>query len=444
MNNRARQLLALTITVVLLRLPTALHAGMVAQRVVLGNGLVLLTSEQRSLPMVSIELLIDAGARYDGAAREGLANLTARLLTYGTNKRSALQISDALDFVGASLSTGCGDDLATISMTILKKDLAIGLDLLAEILTGATFPQAEIEREKQSVIASLQAREEDPGDIAQRRFAALLYPQSPYGRPAEGNEKSLRSLAQKDLRQFYERYFRPNRTILSVAGDISQEEMSQALTQALRGWNKGEASAAPSAPALLGAPQVVRVNKDLTQANIILGHQGIPREHPDYYALQIMNCILGGGDFSSRAMESIRNQRGLAYSVYSHFSADKGRGTFEFVMQTKNETALEAVHLAEDEMRRMREQRVSEQELNDAKNYLIGSFPLRFDTNRKVASLLGQVEYYQLGLDYPERYNGLIQQVDREEVQRVAQKYLLPDKLILVIVGNQSKIAAKN
>jgi zinc protease len=157
-----------------------------------------------------------------------------------------------------------------------------------------------------------------------------------------------------------------------------------------------------------------------------------------------MNYILGGGDFSSRAMESIRNQRGLAYSVYSQFSADKGRGTFEFVMQTKNETALEAVHLAEAEMRRMREQRVSEQELADAKNYLTGNFPLRFDTNRKVANFLGQVEYYQLGLDYPERYNGLIQQVSREEVQRMAQKYLLPDKLITVIVGNQSKIAAKN
>jgi zinc protease len=223
-----------------------------------------------------------------------------------------------------------------------------------------------------------------------------------------------------------------------VAGDISHEEISQALTLALSQWNKGEVGIPPSPPVLLGAPQAVRINKDLTQANIIMGHQGIPREHPDYYAVQVMNYILGGGDFSSRAMESIRNQRGLAYSVYSQFSADKGRGTFEFVMQTKNETALEAVHLAEAEMRRMREHLVSEQELADAKNYLTGSFPLRFDTNRKVANFLDQVEYYQLGLDYPERYNSLIQQISREEVHRVAQKYLLPDKLITVIVGNQS------
>ena len=436
-------LFIVTSALVLLGLPLSLPAGMVAKRAVLGNGLVLLTSEQRALPMVSIELLIDAGARYDGANQEGLANMTARLLTYGTRKRSALQISDALDFVGASLSTGCGDDLATISMTILKKDLAAGLGLLAEILTESSFPPAEIERQKQAVVAAIQAREEEPGDIAQRRFAALLYPQSPYGRPVEGNEKSVRSLTQKSVREFYQRNYRPNRTIMSVVGDISHEEASQAVTQALRAWHKGEPGAKPVAPVQIGGRQIARVNKDLTQANIILGHQGIARENPDYYAVQVMNYILGGGDFSSRAMESIRNERGLAYSVYSYFSAEKGRGTFEFVMQTKNDSALEAAGLAESEMRRMREQPVSEQELSDAKNFLTGSFPLRFDTNRKVANFLAQVEYYQLGLDYPERYSGLIQKVGREEVQRVAQKYLIPDQLITVIVANQSKIAEK-
>jgi zinc protease len=157
-----------------------------------------------------------------------------------------------------------------------------------------------------------------------------------------------------------------------------------------------------------------------------------------------MNYILGGGDFSSRAMESIRNQRGLAYSVGSYFAPNKGWGTFEFVMQTKNETALEAVRLAESEMRRIREQPVTLEELKDAKDFLTGSFPLRFDTNRKVANFLAQVEYFQLGLDYPERYNGLIEKVTRDDVQRVAQKYLFPDRLVTVIVANQSRVAAKN
>ena len=424
-------------------LAAPLEAGLVPKRSVLDNGVVLLTSEQRTLPMLSVELLIDAGSRYDAASQEGLANLTARLLTYGTKRRSALQISETLDFIGASLSAGCGDDTASVSMTVLKKDLATGLELLAEVLTASTFPQDEIDRQRQSVIASIKAREERPGDIAQRRFAAALYPQSPYGRPVEGTEASIKGIQQKSLRDFYGRYYRPNRTILSVVGDISQQEITHALNQAFRSWNQGEPGGKPLIPSNLGAPQMIRVNKDLTQANIILGHQGVGRENPDYYAVQVMNYILGGGGFSSRAMDSIRNERGLAYSIYSYFSAERGRGEFQLVMQTKNETAQEAIQLANAELRRIREQPVSEQELSDAKDYLIGSFPLRLDTNRKVANFLAQVEFFQLGLDYPERYPELIRKVTRDDIQRAARQYLQPEKLIAVVVGNQKKIGEK-
>jgi len=427
-----------TLSICLLTLPAT--ASMIPQRSVLENGMILLTSEQRALPMVSIELLIDAGSRYDAPNQEGLANLTARLLTYGTERRTALQISDTLDFIGASLSAGCGEDLATASMTVLKKDLGTGLELLAEVLTESNFPQEEIDRQKQSIIASIKAREESPGDIAQRRFAATLYPQSPYGRPVEGNEGSVKGLEQKSLSAFYERYYRPNRTIVSVVGDISHQEIARALNEAFRSWHEGEPVAIPVPPSKIGSSETIRVNKDLTQANIVLGHEGVGRESPDYYAIQVMNYILGGGGFSSRAMNAIRNERGLAYSVYSYFSADKGRGTFELIMQTKNETALEAIRIANTEIRRMREQPVTEQELADAKDYLTGSFPLRFDTNRRVANFLAQVEYFQLGLDYPERYPDLIRKVTREDVQRVAQKYLKPEKLITVIVANQKKI----
>ena len=426
------------LSICLLAVPAT--ANMVPQRSVLGNGMILLTSEQRALPMVSIELLIDAGSRHDMPKQEGLANLTARLLTYGTQRRTALQISDTLDFIGAGLSAGCGEDLATVSMTVLKKDLATGLELLAEVLTLSTFPQEEIDRQKQSIIASIKAREENPGDIAQRRFAAALYPQSPYGRPVEGSEASVKGLEQQSLRAFYERYYRPNRTILSVVGDISHQEIARALNEAFRSWPKGEPATAPVAPSKIGTAETLRVNKELTQANIILGHEGVGRENPDYYAIQVMNYILGGGGFSSRTLDSIRNERGLAYSVYSYFSAEKGHGTFELVMQTKNETALEAIRIAKAEIRRMREELVTEQELSDAKDYLTGSFPLRFDTNRKVANFLAQVEYFQLGLDYPERYADFIKKVTREDVQHVAQKYLKPDTLITVIVANQKKI----
>ena len=415
-------------------------AAMIPQRSVLENGMILLTSEQRALPMVSIELLIDAGSRHDTPKQEGLANLTARLLTYGTQRRTALEISDALDFIGARLSTGCGEDLANVGMTVLKKDIGTGLELLAEVLTASTFPQDEIDRQKQSILASIRAREESPSDIAQRRFAAALYPQSPYGRPVEGDESSVKGLEQKSLKAFYERYYRPNRTILSVVGDISHQEIAQALNQVFRSWAKGEPATPPVPLSKAGSAETIRVNKDLTQANIILGHEGVGRENPDYYAIQVMNYILGGGGFSSRTLDSIRNERGLAYSVYSYFGAEKRRGSFELVMQTKNETALEAIRIANAEIRRIREELVAEEELTDAKDYLTGSFPLRFDTNRKVANFLAQVEYFELGLDYPERYPDFIRKITREDVLRVAQKYLKPEQLITVLVANQNKI----
>ena len=419
-------------------LPAA--AQLTAKRTELDNGVVLLTSEQRALPMVAIELLIDAGARYDGGGQEGLANLAARLLTYGNKRRSALQISDALDFIGASLTTGCNENLASVSMTILRKDLSTGLALLAEVLTQSTFPQEEIERQKQSIVASLKARDEEPGDIAERRFAAALFPNSPYGRPVEGTESAVRAISQKSLREFYERYYRPNRTIMAVVGDVTAEEIAEELNQAFSSWKKGEPGGKPPVPSATGAPTLIRVNKELTQANIIMGHEGVTRGNPDYYAIQVMNNILGGGGFSSRVVDSIRNERGLAYSVYTYFNADKSHGTFQFVMQTKNDSAREAMRIAREEIERIRREPVSEQELNDAKDYLTGSFPLRLDTTRKVANFLAQVEYFQLGLNYPERYGDFIGKVAREDVLRVAKRYLQPEKLITVVVGNHNKI----
>ncbi|HEX6174765.1 MAG TPA: pitrilysin family protein [Candidatus Binatia bacterium] len=419
------------------------QAAMTPHRSVLNNGMVLLTSEQRTLPMVSIEMLIHAGARYDPPKQDGLANLTAELITEGTKRRTALQISESLDFLGASLAARSGEDLASVSLTVLKKDLPAGLELLAEVLTSAVFPQEEIERQKQAVIATIRAKQEQPGEIAEMHFAAAVFPQTPYGRPVEGNEASVKAITQASLREFYERYYRPNRSIIAVVGDISHQEAIEALNQAFSSWKKGDPPPKPLLPSAAPNVGTIRINKDLTQANIVLGQRGVGRRNPDYYALQVMNYILGGGGFSSRAMDSIRNERGLAYSVYSYFSAEKGRGTFQFVMQTKNETALQAIDIAKEEIRRIRQTPVSEAELNDAKDYLTGSFPLRFDTMGKVANFLAQVEYFELGLDYTERYPDLIRKITIDDVRRVAQKYLEPERMITVIVGNQTIIAGK-
>ncbi|HEY3302633.1 MAG TPA: pitrilysin family protein [Candidatus Binatia bacterium] len=424
-------------------LPPTSEARLSPRKAVLQNGLTVVTSEQKALPMVTLSLLIEAGSRFEPEGREGLANVAARLLTYGTKNRTALEISETLDFLGATLSTGCGEETASVSMTLLKKDLAAGLQLLAEILSASTFPQEEIDRQKQSVIASIRAREEDPGHVAQLKFIAALFPKSPYGRPVEGTADSVKRVDRPGLLEFYQKYYRPNHAILTVVGDVSHQEAIDRLGKAFRPWEKGAASVGPAPRPAAGAPTVIKINKDLTQANIILGHEGVPRAHPDYYAIQVMNYILGGGGFSSRLMESIRNQRGLAYSVYSAFEPEKYAGSFQVSMQTKNESASEAIRVAAEEIRKMREQGATEEELKAAKDYLIGSFPLRLDTNRKVAAFLSQVEFFGLGLDYPERYPVIIRAVTRQDVLRVAQRYLQPEKLIVVVVADQAKAGLK-
>jgi zinc protease len=313
------------------------------------------------------------------------------------------------------------------------------LNLLAELLTEAAFPLEEVERQKQSILAQMKANEESPGWIAEKKLHEILFPHNAYGRPVEGRPESLPGIERADLISFYQSHYRPDRAILAAVGDISHQEIAGKLDEALRSWKAGGTpttlpSIPPPAPATL-----VKIPKDLTQANILMGHRGVPRTHPDYYAIQIMNYILGGGGFSSRLMESVRNQRGLAYSVYSAFDAQKYAGTFQIAMQTRNETADEAVQIAREEVRRMRDQKVSPEEIQAAKDYLIGSFPLRFDTNRRVADLLAYAEFFELGLDYVDRYPELIRRVGADEVARAAQAYLQPDGMVLVVVSGESR-----
>ncbi len=419
--------------------PPLSQARLLPKRSVLDNGLVLLTSEQRALPMVTFKLLIEAGSRFDPQGHEGLASLTARLLTYGTRKRTTLQISETLDFIGASLKTESRRDLANVSLTLLKKDLDSGLQLLSEILTESIFPPREIEKQKQSVIASIRAKEESPRRIANEKFLAALFPQSHYGRPVEGTEDSVKKIDRSSLVEFYNRFYRPNRSILAVVGDISHEEIVKKLNTVFQPWGNGTFAPEPPPPAATGPANFIQFNKNLTQANIVMGHKSIPRAHPDYYAIRVMNYILGGGGLSSRLANSIRNERGLAYSVYSRFSARRYVGTFQVSMQTKNENAQEAIRIAKEEIRRIRDQGVTEKELQEAKDYLTGSFPLRLDTNRRVVRFLAQMEFLGLGLDYVERYPGLIRQVSREDIIRVARTHLQPEKLIVVVVANLEK-----
>ena len=406
------------------------------QRMVLPNKLVLLLSEEHSLPFVTIQLLVDSGSRKDPPGQEGLANLVARGLLLGTSRRRVTAINEELDFMGASLHASCGRDYATLNLRILKKDLDRGMEIFWEALYLPTFPEEEVRRELEKTLAAIQAAEDQPEEVAEKAFRENLFLTSPYAHPVEGTKESLPRITREAMDQFYRTYYHPKSSILTVVGDITGEEVKAKLIPHLTKWPAGEIPEMPFKSTFASGTKAVKVDRPITQANIILGQAGVSRGNPDFYALTVMNYILGGGGFSSRLMQEIRNQRGLAYSVASFFDPGKYPGSFQIVLQTKNSSTREAIALCRQEMERIRKEQVSEKELEGAKKYLVGSFPMRLDTQGKLANFLTQVEYYGLSLDYPQKYPDLIRSVTREEVLRVAKAYLQPEKCLLVIVAN--------
>jgi zinc protease len=406
------------------------------QKTVLPNRMVILQSEDHALPFVTLQLLIDGGSRKDPAGQEGLARLAAKGLLLGTSKHKLQEINETLDFMGASLSSSSGRDYSTLSLKVLKKDLDKALDLFMEVLTQPTFPEDEIKREVDKTLAAIQSEEDQPGEVAEKEFQKALFLTSPYGHPVIGTKESLPKITREAVLNYYKTYYHPNNYILAVVGDITPMEVKNKLLPLFKNLAAVKVPEAPFNSVFARGPETKKINREISQANIILGNEGISRENPDFYAVSVMNYIFGGGGFASRLLEEIRNKRGLAYSVASFFDPGKYPGSFQIVLQTKNPSAREAVSLALEQMELIRKEPVSDKELEGAKKYLIGSFPLRIDTQEKLSNFIMQVEYYGLGLDYPEKYPSLIGSVTKEQVMRVAKKYLHPENYILVVVAN--------
>jgi zinc protease len=415
-----------------------------AKKTALKKGIIVIHSEEHSLPIVMLTLLIKASPFNEPKEKAGLANLTAELLLEGTKHRKSTDISEEIEFLGASLDTSTSSDYTTITLSVLKKDINKGFELFSDILLNPVFPQREIERKKELIKGSLKQREEDPSFVAERAFRQEVFGEHPYGRLTEGSDKTIDNIKREDLIKFFSDYFLPNNSILSIVGDLTEEELNILVNKYLDKWTKADLP--PIIPRAFNEKKIsriIKINKDLTQANIILGHIGISRNDPDYYAVSIMNYIFGGGGFSSRLMQSIRDEMGLAYDVNSFFSLNKEKGMFQIEVQTKNESAGLVISEIVKQMERIRKELVSDEELEDAKSYLTGSFTRRLDTNRKIADFLGFVEFYDLGLDYIEKYPAYINSVTKEDVLRVARKYLDPENYVLVVVANQKKADLK-
>lgn len=418
-------------------------AAALGQREVLPNGMVLLVAEQRAVPIVTVSMLVQAGAILDPPDKPGVANLVAQMMTQGTKTRTAPQISEAIEFIGGSLSVDAGQELATISLSVLSKDLDMGLDLLADVLLNPVFNQADVQRKIQEVVAGIKRDQEDPGTVSSQAFLLLAYGSHPFGRPVEGTEQSVPTITRDDLVKFHEAYFRPNTAIVAVVGDTNLADTRQRLVAKLSAWQPGKAVfSPPRLPAPLSQRVVKTIQRQVTQSSINLGHLGITRDNPDYYAVQVMNYLLGGG-FNSYLISKIREEKGWAYDVGSYFAAAKVAGDFSVSMQTKNEVAQDAIDEALAQIRRIRDQPVSDQDLKDAKAYMTGSFPLRLDTSKKIVGMLATIEYYGLGLDYVEKYAARINAVTAADIQRVAQKHLDPEKYALAVVGDLTKAKIK-
>ncbi|MGA8570827.1 MAG: pitrilysin family protein, partial [Candidatus Binataceae bacterium] len=417
-------------------------AALEIKRSVLSDGAVLLVSEQHQLPMVTMTIAFDAGARRDPEGKAGLASLTAASLTLGTKDLSAAQFNQKVDFMGSSIAVGAGADYAQASFTSLAKYADETLRLMAATLTEPALSDDEITRKRDERLADIKAQEEQPDYVAGVTFHKALYGNAPYGHPSEGTSESVAKLTPQDVRDFYHAQYKIGGAVIAVVGDVKADEVKAKLEKAfdaLKGTVPPQAE--PPAPNVPPGIHPTLVDRSVVQATIILGSGGIARSNPDYYRLQVMNYILGGGGFASRLMKIVRSKNGLAYGISSGFDAGKFPGSFTVDTQTKNKTTNEALELIIEQLRDMQEHPVSDGELASAKKYLIGSFPLKIDRQSSIASFMLQIELYGLGLDYAERYPKLIGAVTKDEIQRVAKQYLHPDALILVAVTNQAEAA---
>lgn len=405
-------------------------------RFALPNGIVVLVAERPGIPIVIVRASVEAGATLDPRDKAGVANLTALLLTRGSATRPALEVDRAIEFVGGSLESEGGRDASKVVLSVLRKDLGLGLDLLADTLLRPAFPPAEFERKRDEVMASVRRTEEDPEVVADRLLRRLVFDEHPYGRPVTGTDASLQAITRDDVVAFHRAAYRPERAIVAVAGDVTGAAVRMELEARLGGWSPaGPAPAAPGPVALWAPSRTDGVQRNLTQATILLGQATVTREHPDFYPLLIASQILGGGS-SSRLYTRVREERGLAYNVYAQYSTVRLGGYFLVELQSENARVREALTVVREELVRLRRARVSEEELGRARSYLIGSFPLRMDTAADVSDLLISIERFDLGLDYPARFSRAVSSVTADDVLRAVRTHWDPDGMSLAVVGN--------
>lgn len=413
----------------------------VAERLLLENGMTVYLLEDHELPVVSVTAFIGAASAFDPVGKTGLAAFTGSVIrSGGTIDLPPVKMDDELEFMASTIESGIGMDVGKVSMNSLKKNLDRTLSIFSRLLMAPAFSEDRLELDRKKAIEALRRENDDPKQVADRELLKKIYQGSPLG--LYPTVASLKSITRADVVAFHRSYFHPNNITLSIAGDFTRDEMLVKLNSAFAGWKKAPLSFPPVAlPSRELRPAFYLVQKDINQSVIRMGHLGIDKNNPDIYALRVMDFILGRGGFESRLMSEIRTSQGLAYNVESDFSVGRRYpGTFVAETETKSESTAKVIGVMGRIIKGVTEQQVSDKELRQAKDSIISSFIFGFTSTASVVNQQAMLSYYGYPDGYLENYRDRIAGVTREDVLRVARKYLYPEAMILVIVGDGKKL----
>ena len=418
---------------------TAGAAPAATTRTKLANGLSVIVVPTSRLPLVDFRLVARAGSVNDPAGKEGVAHLTSDLLTQGAGKRSAKQLADDIEFVGGTLEASAGAEQMVVSCEVLKKDLALGIELFRDVIVSPSFSKEDFERKKEEALGQIASDKSEPEVIAENAMTRWFWGDSPLGHPAIGWESSLKSMSRDDVIRFHRGFLTPERSVLVIVGDVNAAALIASLKTAFAGWKAaGPAPATdPYGPAAAFKGRSVRViNKpEATQTQIRMMCPSIPRNHPDWYALQVANTICGAG-FTSRLVNAIRVEQGLTYSISSQFQQRRAAGAFRISTFTRNDQLRKCVDATLAEVKKLVDEGPTQAELDKARNYLKGQFPLGLQSPDELAGEIANVEFFGLPQDFIATYPEKIGAVTMADAKRVLKEYFCTDDLKMLVVTN--------
>ncbi len=410
------------------------------------SGAKVLFVENHDIPILDVAVSLPAGSSFDAADKAGVAGLTHHLLDLGAEGLSEDDIARGMADLGAQFGGGFDPDRASLSLRTLssaaQRDKALGI--MARVLQRPLFPEAILAREKTRLIAALKEAETKPESIADKAFNKAVFGAHPYALPVSGDVAGVEKVTVQDLRDFYAAHYRSSGAVVAIMGDISRAQAEAIAQQLTAQLPAGAAPAALPEVAMRIPASEQRIAHPASQSHILIGAPGMARNDPDYFPLYVGNHILGGGGFVSRLMDEVREKRGLAYSVYSYFMPLKQPGAFQLGLQTKKEQADGALQLVRNTLAEFIAKGPTEKELLASKQNIVGGFPLRIDSNRKILDYLSIIGFYNLPLTYLDDFTHRVEQVTVAQVRNAFRRHIDPQAMTTVIVGAPPASADKN